>query len=142
VLYKLCLEPDYEASEEAAKKRKQDAGAGSLAKRTRVSSRKTASAKTVVAKAAQSKLASRAKVVPKADVPPKVMPSVAASVSSRRDHDFSEGWGAQDQRRDEEARCSSIAGNEGETSEARCWASLDLYCSSQGLYSAMSCCGA
>jgi hypothetical protein len=44
VPYEPCLEPDSEACEEAAKKRKQDIGAGSLAKRMKVSGRKAASA--------------------------------------------------------------------------------------------------
>jgi hypothetical protein len=48
------LEPESEVCEEAAKKRKQDIGARSLAKRAKVSSQK-ASAKIVVVKAAQSK---------------------------------------------------------------------------------------
>jgi hypothetical protein len=74
------LEPGSEASEEAAKKRKQDAGAGYLAKCTKVSGWK-AYAKIVVAKAAQSKSTLGAKVMRGADIPPKTMASSTTSVS-------------------------------------------------------------
>jgi hypothetical protein len=75
------LEPSFEASEEAAKKRRQDTSVGSLSKRVKVSGRKAAHAKIPVVKAAQSKSASRAKTVPGAGILPKAMVSSAAYVS-------------------------------------------------------------
>jgi hypothetical protein len=81
VLYEPRLEHGSEASEEATKKRKQDACVGSQAKRMKVSDLKGASAKIMVVKDAQSKLTSGAKVVPGASVLPNAMASSVASMS-------------------------------------------------------------
>jgi hypothetical protein len=75
------LAPGSKMSEEAAKKRKQDAGAESQSKLVKVLGRWLASVKVATAKAAQSKSSLGAEVIPKTGIPPRTMASALASVS-------------------------------------------------------------
>jgi hypothetical protein len=81
VPYGPCLAPGSETSEEAAKKRKQDAGAESQSKHVRVLGRQTSCVKVATVKAAQSKSLLGAEAVPNIGVPPKTTASTSASVS-------------------------------------------------------------
>jgi hypothetical protein len=95
VPYKPRLVPSSEASKEAMKKRKSDAGVRLARKRVKVSDQKAmppkvptasesmgaASSKGVMAKTAHAKSVLRAHVVPRAGVPPKVSVSSGTAIS-------------------------------------------------------------
>jgi hypothetical protein len=81
VPYRPHLEPGSEASVEVARKRKINAGVGTLMKHVKGSGRKAAPTKTMVVKAAQSKSAPEEKTMPEAGVASKAVASSATPVS-------------------------------------------------------------
>jgi hypothetical protein len=83
VPYRPRLELGSEVSEEAARKKKQNAGVGSLTKCAKVSVQKAIPAKTMVAKATESRLAPGVKTMPEAGVVLKVVALSATSVCQK-----------------------------------------------------------